>query len=271
MHVKAFVIYTSCIVHHESFYLSGQTVKFLFMDKAMEYTKADMMIAAMARLLKDAENAFMGVASNLPFFAIWLARKLYNPNLIWLNIPGRINPNPSFPPRTTVHFQIAREGRASITLAEIFDMSARGELDVAFLSGVQIDKYGNFNLSHIADGNKIKIQFTGGAGSALICANTRRVILWRTRHDKRALVEKCPVITAGENVYGVVTPLAVFKKENGSLILDGIYPYSSYEEVVENTGFPVSPAPFTSPPTNDEIKLLNEFDPERIREIEFSG
>lgn len=229
------------------------------------------MIVTMARLLKDAENAFMGVASNLPFFAIWLARKIYNPNLTWLNIPGRVNPNPSFPPRSTVDFQLSKEGRASITLANIFDMSARGELDVAFLSGVQIDRYGNFNLSHIADGNRIKAQFTGGAGSALIYPNTRRVIIWRTRHDKRSFVEKCPVITASGNVYKVITPLAVFGKENGGLNLEGIHPYSSYDEVLENTGFPVSPAPFTPPPTEDEIRLLNEFDPERIREIEFSG
>lgn len=235
-----------------------------------EFSKADMMIVSMARLLKDAENVFMGVASNLPFFAIWLARKLYNPNIIWLNIPGGVNPNPSFPPRTTVHFELVREKRASITLAEIFDMSARGELDVAFLSGVQIDRYGNFNLSHIAEGERIKIQLTGGAGSALICANTRRVILWRTKHDKRTFVEKCSVVTAGGNVYRVVTPLSVFRKENGSLMLDSIHPYSSYDEVKENTGFPVSPAPFTSPPTEEELNLIQKFDPESVREIEFS-
>jgi glutaconate CoA-transferase subunit B len=241
------------------------------MSGKIEFSKADMMIVTMARLLKDAENVFMGVASNLPFFAIWVARKLYNPNLIWLNIPGRVNPNPSSPPRTTVHFEMAKEGRASITLAEIFDMSARGELDVAFLSGVQIDKHGNFNLSHIPGENRIKAQLTGGAGSALIYPNTRRVILWRTRHDKRTFIEKCPVITASGNTYRVVTPLAVFKKENGSLVLESIHPYSSYEEVSENTGFHVSPAPFTSPPTEEELTLIRQFDPESVREIEFYG
>lgn len=236
-----------------------------------KFSRADMMIVTMARLLRDAENAFMGVASNIPFFAIWLALRLYNPNLIWFNIPGRINPNPAFPPLTTVHSEIGREGRASMTLAEIFDMSARGELDVAFLSGVQIDKFGNFNLSHIAEGDRIKAQFTGGAGSALIYPNTKRVILWRTKHDRRTLIDRCPVITASGNVYRVVTPLAVFKKENGFLGLESIHPYSSYEEVAENTGFPVSQAPFTPLPTEEELKLLNEFDPKRIREIEFLG
>lgn len=236
-----------------------------------KFSRADMMIVTMARLLRDAENAFMGVASNIPFFAIWLALRLYNPNLIWFNIPGRINPNPAFPPLTTVHSEIGREGRASMTLAEIFDMSARGELDVAFLSGVQIDKFGNFNLSHIAEGDRIKAQFTGGAGSALIYPNTKRVILWRTKHDGRTLIDRCPVITASGNVYRVVTPLAVFKKENGFIGLESIHPYSSYEEVAENTGFSVSQAPFTPLPTEEELKLLNEFDPKRIREIEFLG
>jgi glutaconate CoA-transferase, subunit B len=239
------------------------------MHEKMEYSRAEMMIVTMARLLKKADNAFMGVASNLPFFAIWLAKKIYNPNLTWLNIPGRVDPNPSSPPRSTVDFQLSKAGRATMTLSQIFDMSARGELDVAFLSGVQVDKYGNFNLSHISDGDRLKVQFTGGAGSALLCANTRRIIFWRTRHDKRSFVDKCSVNTATGNVESVVTPIAVFKKEDRILVLDGVCPYSSYEEVSENTGFPVSPAPFISPPTEDELKLLREFDPERIREIEF--
>jgi glutaconate CoA-transferase subunit B len=239
------------------------------MPEKMEYSRAEMMIVTMARLLRDADNAFMGVASNLPLFAIWLARRIYNPNLTWLNIPGRVNPNPLLPPRSTVDFQLSREGRASMTLSEIFDMSARGELDVAFLSGVQIDKHGNFNLSHISDGDRVKVQFTGGAGSALLCPNTRRIILWRSRHDKRSFVDKCSVNTATGNVQNVVTPIALFKKKDGILVLEGICPYSSYEEVSENTGFPVSPAPFMPPPTEDELKLLREFDPQVIREIEF--
>ena len=115
----------------------------------------------------------MGVASNLPFFAIWLAKQLYNPELTWLNIPGKINPSPVQPPKSTVDFQLLKNSSSSLTLANIFDMSARGELDVAFLSGVQIDKFGNFNLSHIPDGDKIKIQFTGGAGKRPYLRNNK--------------------------------------------------------------------------------------------------
>ncbi len=227
------------------------------------------MIISMARTLRDAENVFMGVASNLPFFAIWLAKQLYNPQLVWLNIPGKINPSPTKPPKSTVGFEFINGSGSSVTLANIFDMSARGELDVAFLSGVQINKFGNFNLSHIPDGDRVKIQFTGGAGSALICATTKRVIFWRTKHDKRAFVEKCPINTATGNVYKVVSPIAVFEKIDGVLQLQSINPHSSFDEVSENTGFQVSEAPFSEPPTDDELGLLRDFDKEGIRNIEF--
>ena len=235
----------------------------------LQISPAEYMIVSMARILKDAENVFMGVASNLPFFSIWLAKQLYNPDLTWLNIPGKINPSPNKPPKSTVDFEFIKGSSSSITLASIFDMSARGELDVAFLSGVQIDKFGNFNLSHIPDGNRVKIQFTGGAGSALICATTKRVIFWRTKHDKRAFVEKCPINTATGNVYKAVSPLSVFAKQDGVLQLESINPNSSFKEVSENTGFPVSEAPYTEPPTEDELGLLRDFDKEGIRNIEF--
>jgi len=50
-------------------------------------------------------------------------------------------------------------------------MSARGELDVAFLSGVQIDKFGNFNLSHIPEGDKIKNSVYRWSGERLTLCN----------------------------------------------------------------------------------------------------
>ena len=239
------------------------------MKQERKFTQAEYMIVNMARLLKDADNAFMGVASNIPFFAIWLAKAIYNPHLVWLNIPGRINPSPLKPPRSTVDFQFLVKPDSSLTLADIFDMSARGEVDVSFLSGVQIDHKGNFNLSHIKEGSKIKIQFTGGAGSALLCANSKRVIFWRTRHDKRSFVDKCSVTTATGNIYKVVSPLAIFNKKNGVLNLESINSNSSYEEVSHNTGFYVNRAPATLDPTKEELKTLREFDRENVREIEF--
>ena len=238
-------------------------------DEIHDFTAAEYMIVNMARMLSDADNAFMGVASNIPFFAIWLAKEIYNPGLEWLNIPGRVNPKPSMAPKSTVDFQFLQHPESCLTLADIFDMAARGELDVSFLSGVQIDRFGNFNLSHIPDKDRVRIQFTGGAGSALLCANTRRVIFWRTRHDKRSFVNRCSVVTASGNIYKVVSPLAIFNKKDGVLNLESVNPHSGFKEVSDSTDFPLNEAPFTERPTVEELETLRQFDRDNIRDIEF--
>jgi len=51
------------------------------------------MTCAIARMLQDGETVFHGVSSQLPMVAMSLAKKLYAPNLVQLNIPGGINPS----------------------------------------------------------------------------------------------------------------------------------------------------------------------------------
>ncbi len=234
------------------------------------YAAPELMVVVMARLLSDATTVFTGVASYLPVLAVLLARRLYNPDLVWLNIPGRVNPAPSRIPRSTVHPALAEGGEASLTLAEIFDLSARGELDVAFLSGVQVDRTGAINLSRIEEGGQLKVQLTGGAGSALIYPTARRTLLWRAKHDTRSLVERVSVATAAGNIYRLVTPLALFRPGKEGLELESIHPWASLEEVRAATGFPVGEAPTTPPPRPEELRVLREIDPEKLREIEFS-
>ncbi|MCQ3980815.1 MAG: CoA-transferase, partial [Anaerolineae bacterium] len=51
----------------------------------------DMMLPiALARLLRDGETVFHGVASPVPMVAILLAKRLHAPNLVYLNITGSI-------------------------------------------------------------------------------------------------------------------------------------------------------------------------------------
>ncbi|ADC65322.1 coenzyme A transferase [Ferroglobus placidus DSM 10642] len=229
--------------------------------------KANYMISAMARLLKDAESAFMGVASFLPFMAIVIAKKLYNPDLIWYSIVG-YNPNPKHLPMSTVHPWISKYCDAKLQLAELFDISARGELDVVFLAGAQIDQRGYLNNSHVYINGK-RIQFPGGAGGALLHATARRPIVWQGKHDRRIFVKEVQRITAAGKPYRVVSPLCIFKfdEKAGKLVVDTIHPWSSYKEIKEKTEFEVNDAPTTPPPTEEEIELMNRIDPHGIRKI----
>src|SRR3712207_6200442 len=129
---------------------------------------SDLMAVAMARLLRDGETVFHGVASPLPMVAILLAKRLHAPNLVYLNISGSIDPRPDRLPVSTVDPTLLRGTRALVTLTDLFDLSARGRLDTAFLSGVQIDGQGRINLSAIGPYAYPDVRLPGGAGSATL-------------------------------------------------------------------------------------------------------
>jgi glutaconate CoA-transferase subunit B len=230
----------------------------------------------LARLLRNGETVFHGVASPVPMVAIQLARRLHAPELVYLNITGSVNPQPHRLPRSTVDPLLLDGTAGRVTLTDLFDLSARGRLDTAFLSGVQIDGAGRINMSLIpgpnGDVHQPKVRLPGGAGSACIMPTTRRTLLWRTRHDRRTFVEKLDFVTAAGNVAYVVTPLCLFRREQGRLVIESIHPGVRPETVREQTGFPVAVdehTPITPPPTDAELAALEEVDPERVRMVEF--
>ncbi len=239
-----------------------------------------MMPIAMARLLHDGETVFHGVASPLPMIAILIAKRLHAPNLVYLSIVGGPDPLPAHLPESTVDPALLRGAQSIITLTDIFDMSARGDLDVAFLGGVQIDRRGQINMSVIGQRGAEpveayrhpKVRLPGGAGSAAIMPTVKRTILWRTKHDRRTFVEKVPFVTAAGNVDRVVTPLCVFVRRRGQLEVESIHPYSTPDELRDATGWPLDvddKTPLTPPPTTEELAALEAIDPEAVRRIEF--
>jgi glutaconate CoA-transferase subunit B len=228
---------------------------------------AEQMAVALARLLRTSENVFFGVASPLPMVAALLARRLYAPDLVILTIPGGVSPTPTTLPLSTVDPGLLDGSGALVTLADIFDLSARGRLDTACLSGVQIDRFGRINLSAIGDPRRPKVRLPGGAGSAALLPTARRAILWRTRHDPRTFVPELSFVTAAGNVDRVVTPRCVFKRVDGTLTVESIHPGSSADEVRAQTGFLVEvgpETPITPPPTPDERAALQAIDPAGI-------
>jgi glutaconate CoA-transferase subunit B len=235
-----------------------------------------MMPIAMARLLHDGESVFHGVASLLPMVAILLARKLQAPELVYLNITGSTDPWPDALPQSTVDPALFAHTRSRVTLTDLFDLSARGRLDTAFLSGVQIDRHANINMSMIPGTNgdlqHPKVRLPGGAGSAAIMPSARRTILWRTKHDPRTFVDTVPFRTSGGNVDRVITPLCVFKRVNGLLEIESLHPDATVAEVQAQTGWPLhvpEDTPRTPPPTSIEQEALRAVDPHNVRLLEF--
>lgn len=237
----------------------------------MNYRPSDIMTIAIARMLKNDETVFHGVASPLPMVAIQLAKSLQAPDLIYVNITGGVDAKPLKFSKSTDGPELLKGTKALFPLSEIFDLSMRGGLDVAFLSGIQFDPYGNVNASVVGDYHKPKVRLPGGAGSAVLIPTAKRAIIWRTKHDKRTFVPKCDFVTTRGNIHKIVTPLCIFAFKDGRLVLDSIHKTSSLQEVIDNTGFEVvyDKIRFTEDPTPEELKMLQKVDPTDIRSIEF--
>ncbi len=232
----------------------------------------DIMVCAMARMIQDGDKVFHGVSSHMPMIAVLLAKEFHAPHAVHLNIPGGVDPSPrKLKKYTSAGSELLEGARSSFPLMEVFDLSMRGGLDMAFLSGVQFDIRGNVNASVIGNYQKPKVRLPGGAGSAVLIPTAKRAVIWRTKHDKRTFVNQVDFITTKGNVDRIVTPLCIFKMENGELVLDTIHETSSLKEVQDNTGFPVkySRITITPSPTKNELSVLKRIDPGDFRNIEF--
>jgi glutaconate CoA-transferase, subunit B len=230
------------------------------------------MVASLARVLRDGETIFHGVASPIPMVATLLAKQLHAPNLTYLNIAGGVDPDPDALPVSTVDPGLVRGARSMVRLIDLFDLAASGRLDTAFLSGVQIDGRGRTNMSVIGDFAKPKVRLPGGAGSAAIMPRAKRTLIWRTKHDRRVFVEHLDFVTAAGNVDRVVTPLCVFRRVDGALIVESRHSWASPEQLVEATGFAItvdSSTPVTPELSTNERNLLTRIDPNGVSLTEF--
>ena len=214
----------------------------------------ELMMVEIARHIKDGERVAVGTLSPIPAAAVLLAEKTTAPNLeafIWF-LPG-------YWPFT--------EG-----VTEFFDMGQRGDIDLFFLGGAQIDKEANTNLNSIGSWEKPKVRLPGGAGTGTLYFTVPRVILFSERHDQRSFVEKVDFIT-GKGVSGpevfrrggpavCITNLAVlsFNAEKKGWKLASLHPGVTLEKVRENTGFSFleENTAITPLPSEEELSILRQ-------------
>ena len=242
------------------------------MINAQPYRVCDIMVCEMARLIKDGNTVFHGVSSHMPMIATLIAKALHAPNAVHLNIPGGVDPKvEKLQKYSSAGISLTNSSASDFPLSEIFDLSMRGGLDVAFLSGIQFDNVGNVNASVIGDYKKPKVRMPGGAGSAVLIPTAKRAVIWRTKHDKRTFVEKVDFVTTRGNIDRIITPLCVFRMYNNQLILESIHPHSSIEEIAQNTGFEIRyiDIKYTQIPTSLELEMLRKIDPDDYRNMEF--
>jgi glutaconate CoA-transferase, subunit B len=249
----------------------------------MDYSASELMTVNAARLLHDGDVVFVGVG--LPNLACNLARRTHAPNLYMIYEAGVIGARPSRLPLSIGDPTLVSGAAAVCSMYDVFAFYLqRGNVDVGFLGGAQIDRFGNINATTIGDYAHPKVRLPGSGGSMEIAAWANRCFII-TPHQKRRFPEKVDFQTSAGYCYNgrersqagvrgggprlVVTNLGILEPDvEGELVLTGLHPGVSVEQVRENTGWALKAADqlrLTEPPAAEELRILREeLDPGRI-------
>ncbi len=202
------------------------------------YSRTELLIAVIARLLGGVGHVAVGASSPIPGAAAFLAQARSGGDTMRVTVLG-----------SRRHNDFTDGGR------ELFDCAAQGRIDAFFLGGGQIDGHGNVNLVGLGDYPNLDVRFPGSFGSAYLYFLVPRVILFREEHSPRVLVPKvdfisAPGVSAPEvhrpgGPYGLVTGRALFRfdKSRARFGLASLHPGETVASIKAATGFEFDLAP----------------------------
>jgi glutaconate CoA-transferase, subunit B len=257
----------------------------------MSWTIDEWFVIALARTIRPRETVFHGFGSPCAQVAMHVARRTQAPDMTLVEgAMYAVNPDPPFIPPTSNDASLSRGAAYSMRFEEFFDAAIRGDVDRMFLSGGQIDGFGNTNVTAIGPAGRPKVKLGGGGGGCNLSATIGALTLWTTRHRSgRTLVESCDFITdighrtplggraelgfTGGGPQWLVTELGVFDFRDGRARLVQVFPDVSVADVRTVTGFPLEVAGdlrTVPPPSTAELATVRAVDPLKVRTSEFS-
>jgi glutaconate CoA-transferase subunit B len=250
----------------------------------VDYTPAEMMTAVAARELRDGEVVFVGIG--LPNLACNLARATHAPNLVLIYESGAVGAVPERLPVSIGDPALVTGSLMVCGMADVFQsLLQNGRIEVGFLGGAQIDRYGNINTTVIGPYDKPTVRLPGSGGAAEIAIHARRTVVV-SRLDRRAYPEAVDFVTSpghrckgrtrqelgmpGAGPTRVVTDKAILEAEpvEGELVLAALYPGVHQDEVTAGVGWALrcrKHLASVDPPTERELYLLREvLDPQSL-------
>ena len=253
------------------------------MTDELFYNPNELMVVNAAHLLRDGDVVFVGVG--IPNLACNLAMRTHAPNLQMIYEAGVIGAKPSRLPLSIGDPTLVTGSLSVCSMYDIFTLYLqRGNVDVGFLGGAQIDQFGNINATVIGDYQSPKVRLPGSGGSMEIAAWANRCYII-TPHQRRRFPAQVDFRTSigflsggearkktgvrGGGPEAVVTNLGLLQpNEDGELVLTALHPGVTFEQVQENTGWGIkqsSKCSVTEPPNPEELRILREeLDPGRI-------
>lgn len=255
-----------------------------------KYTLRELMVVCAARQIRDGERVFVGM--RLPLLAFALAKHTHAPNCTGLFETGIIRDTPAPELLYTMGDPANISGALWATgTRNVIGLMAAGEVQLGFIGGAEIDRYGNLNTTLIGDWQQPKVRLPGSGGGADIASLAERlaIIMPHERHRLRERVDfitspgygypdaKGPAGSAWRQRVGLprggpaalITTMAVFSfdPDNGEAMLQSYHPGTTPEQVQQETGWPLRLAPDcqeTMPPGKEELHFIRACDPQGI-------
>ncbi len=255
------------------------------------YTAGELMVACAAREIQDGEVVFVGM--RLPLLAFALAKRTHASRAVGLFENGIVRDQPAAALLYTMSDGPNVSGALWCTrMADVLGLLHQGAVDVGFIGGAQMDRFGNLNTSYVLDGprgdesaggvRRLTTKLPGGGGAADIASLSRRLLIIM-QHERRRFTPRVDYVTSPGYGDGgdwrarvglprggpaaAITTLGVFRfhPETREAYLDSYHPGASVAVVRENTGWDLlvgEDVRETPPPTADELRIIREYDPE---------
>lgn len=247
-------------------------------EKTAPYIKPELMACCGAREIS--ENDMVIVGTGFPSMSANIAKYMHAPNALMMQESGVIDAKPD---RTalSVGDPCLNPGAAMIGgLVEIMGMFLQaGHVDIGFLSGSQVDKYGNINTTVIGDYDTPKCRLPGSGGANPIGSLAKKTLIIAL-HDKRRLADKVDFITTPGYIDGpgarekwgmpentgphaLITNKAVMKfdKITKQAFLESYHPGNTIEEIIDHTPWELKVSDTvheTLPPSKEELRVIRE-------------
>jgi glutaconate CoA-transferase, subunit B len=252
-------------------------------ETGAEASASERMASRAAQELQDGNVVFVGIG--LPNLACNLARATHAPGLFMIYESGAVGAIPERLPVSIGDPSLVTDSLAVVGQADIFQcLLQRGLIEVGFLGGAQVDRWGNINTTVIGDYANPKVRLPGSGGACEIAVHARRLLIIM-RMSKRTFVETCDFITSpGHRMHGksrtelgmpgggparIITDLGVLTFDaTGEAVLTEVYAGISPAQVQAACGWPLKVASelkTAAPPEAGVLRLLREkLDPQRL-------
>src|ERR671915_2463586 len=162
---------------------------------------SELMIAAAARELENHQTVFVGIG--LPNLACNLARATHAPGLVLIYESGAVGAVPERLPVSIGDPALVTGSIMVCSMADVFQLFLQsGRIDVGFLGGAQIDRYGNINTTVLGPHDQPRVRLPGAGGAPEIAIHAKRTIVI-SRLERRAFPERVEFVTSpGHCVHG---------------------------------------------------------------------